>query len=159
MILCLLFSSAAGAFAEGIENPYQYVWDDEGDLEGITRFFLDINGDQTPELFIGANSLIGNGGGEFHVFLKSGKSYNHLGSVFCSPGGLDVLATKHNGFSDLRTCTHMSAEECTLTIYIFSGEKYEPKSQKLVKASDLPKDFKPIRVEAEQSGKTLKWAP
>lgn len=123
----------------------------------MTRFFLDVNNDGAPELFLSANSLIGNGGGQFHVFKKKKEGYAYLGIVFCFPGGIDILPAKRHGFHDLRTCSRLSAQQCDLTVYAFDGRQYAVRSKKVISSSERPKDFKPQMVKEEKSGKVLSW--
>ncbi len=116
-----------------VRDPYRYVWDtDEGNVAGMTRFFLDLDDDGTPELFLAANSLIGNGGGPFHVFTKTDKGYAEIGVVFLSPYGFQLVPDKHQGFHDIKAYTHLSAESGTLVTYVYGGSEYGKVSDSVV---------------------------
>lgn len=159
LVFLILFSLSSFSGEKSlVKDPYKFVWDAEGQVGGITRFFLDINDDGQPEIFVGANALIGNAGGEFEIFQKSGAGFIHLGAIFTHPENLNVLSSKHHGFRDLRTCAHYNADSCDLGTFEFNGSKYKPGKSKMIRGVDLPKDYVRAKVAPERSDKLI-WKP
>lgn len=146
---------------EVISNPYKYVWDnDEGDASGLVRFFLDVNGDKIPDLFVGAKSLIGNGGGVFHVFtLNRNHEYNYLGKIDVHPQAIQMLPTVHNGIHDLKSYWHLSAFDGDLNLFAFNGKTFEKTNSKRIKFDDFAKTISPEKISTEDSGPKLTWKP
>jgi hypothetical protein len=143
-----------------VKDPYQLVWThDEGQTRGLTRFFLDLNGDGKPELFIAATSLIGNGGGPFHVFLSSSSCYTDVGSVFLSSGDFEVLNSVHHGLRDIKVYSHLSSATGTLAVYQFDGIKFQMSAERVIKSEEFSKEIKPVTVQFEQSSDAEHWEP
>ena len=69
---------------------------------GWWLYKVDINNDKDPELFVGAKSTRGTGGGIYHIFQKSKDGYKHLGEVNVHPRSLEVTGPGHNGYRDLK---------------------------------------------------------
>jgi len=161
LLCCVLGVCISGFAAEEtlIRDPYKYVWDiaDEGEVAGMTRFFLDLDNDGTPELFLAANSLIGNGGGPFHVFKKAMGGYREIGEVFISPGDFQVMPQTHQGYHDIKACNHLSAESCTLVTYVYDGAEYKKTTDKVVKGESGKKEILATPVNAERSERELAW--
>lgn len=137
---------------EIISEPYADLWRGEGSLQGLLRFRLDLDGDDAPELFLGAKALMGKAGGPFSIFKDVPGGYAALGEVFLAPGAFEILPIRHHGFFDLRYCAPMGAEACELLTFAFNGRTYV--------RLDLPKPdggYRPlkmnyVRIEVEELG-------
>jgi hypothetical protein len=160
----LLFAVSPQLFAAPkppITDPYKYVWDnDEGSVSGLVRFFLDINGDKIPDLFVGAKSLMGTGGGVFHVFtLNQNHEYTYLGKIDVNPGAIQMLSSVHHGIHDIKGYWHMSAFDGDLNQFAFNGKTFEKTNTKKIKSADFAKNISPGKITTEESGPNLNWKP
>lgn len=147
-------------YSNVLENPYKELWEGEGESQGLTRFFLDLDGDGKDELFVGAKSLLGKGGGLFSIFKETDNGYVPLGDVFVHPGAFELLPIRHYGFFDLRYCAGVSAELCELIIFVFNGKEYMRSKNPTPPSSirDLG-GYGYAPVITEESGLTLTWGP
>jgi len=158
LLVMLLLEMAHGNTA--ISNPYKFVWSGEGQASGLVRFFQDVNDDGTPDLFLGAKSLLGTGGGTFHIFKVEGNGrYQYLGSIEMNPSAFEVLSTKGNRLRDLKSYWHLSANEGVLSTFSFDGTAYKISSRNKIKSEDFMKKISPLSIKSEESGKRLNWAP
>ncbi|MGZ3792190.1 MAG: hypothetical protein ACXVCP_07570 [Bdellovibrio sp.] len=159
IVSCFLLNSAFAKDPKIINNPYQVVWDEmEGDVAGLTRFYLDINDDGIPDLFVTGTSLIGNAGAPFHVFLAEEKKFKDLGEVFLDQNAFQLLKTKHHKVHDIKVCSHLSASECVLRTYVFDGTKYNEKTNRTISGIKFKEEIpSPNSVKFEKSGKPLSW--
>lgn len=140
-----------------VKDPYRLAWEDEGSLEGLVRFFVDVNQDGQPELFVGAKALLGPGGGPFRVYENITSGWRRAGTLFIHPGLLEMLPSEHAGFSDLRYCGAISAEMCSLTVYAYNGREYMPVSPaQAVKRTDVAGRVH-VPTSPEDSGLELTW--
>ena len=79
-----------------LNDPYKYIWENNPKMF-LGRFYLDINNDKIPELFLSVGG--GTGGTGFEVFTINKHGYTYVGYIFFDT--LKVLPDKHNGFNDL----------------------------------------------------------
>ncbi len=143
-----------------VANPYELVWQHEdGAAEGLTRFFLDINDDGHPDLFVAANSSIGNGSGAFHVFLRSGGSYRDLGLLPLEPEALELLESKHFDIHDVKTCAHSGGGRYQCSIYEFDGTGFRAAASGDVAAPQVLAELHPAHLTVERTGAQLDWKP
>ncbi len=142
-----------------VNDPYKIAWDNlDGEASGLTRFFLDINDDGRPDLFVTGTSLVGNAGAPFHVFISGSKGYRELGEVFLDNGSFQLLELKHKGVRDIKVCSHLSASECVLRTFIYNGKNYEKKSERTISGEKFKNEIStPTLVKFEKSGKPLSW--
>lgn len=134
---------------EFVNDPYREVWEDEGSVEGLIRFHLDLDGDDEPELFLGAAALSGKGGGPFFIFKKLEAGYAALGEVFLYPGAFEMLPIRHNGFFDLRYCAPVSAESCEAMTFAFDRKSYVRADFPRIEGAPRPKNGRFAKVKAE----------
>lgn len=121
------------------------------------RFFIDLDQDGLPDLFVGAKALLGPGDGPFRVYRRSGVGWLPIGEVFVHPGAIELLPSRHAGFVDLRYCGQVSVDACSLVTYVFGETAYGPSaSPRVVSEGDLgARAF--ARTESEESGPRLTW--
>jgi hypothetical protein len=150
-------SCAAAGQGDLVRNPYQMAWEDEGSVEGLVRFFLDLNQDGQPELFVGAKALLGQGGGPFRIFENMKPGWMLIGEVFIHPGAVEVLASRHSGFADLRYCGKVNADACMLTTYAFDGTAYVRLAPPLEVTGAEIGERAFARTTPEESGLRLTW--
>lgn len=144
-----------------IADPYKYVWaNDEGAMAGLVRYHLDINNDKKPDLFVGPKSLLGTGGGTFHVFVKNSKSgYTYLGRLpMIRPDYTEVVSPGHGGYADLKTYIKKGMGDGDLFTYAYDGTSYVLWKQTPIKNTNDLK-LKVASVETEESGPMLTWSP
>lgn len=160
-ILLSIIISAHAAKPTMIPDPYKHVWgNDEGGIAGLVRFYLDINNDKKPDLFVGPKSLLGTGGGSFHVFVKNAKDgYTYLGRLpMIRPEFTEVISPGHGGYADLKTYVRKGFAEGDVLTYAYDGSSYVLWKQTQIKnPSDVK--IKPAAVNAEESGPMLTWTP
>lgn len=144
-----------------VTDPYKFVWEaDEGATGGLVRFFVDLNDDKIPDLFVGSKSLIGSGGGIFHIFLVSeNHKYRALGKVEINPSALEILSAKNHGMHNLKTYWHLSASEGNLVTFVFDGREFKKSATKRIGAAACSKMISPNKMEWQESGKNLSWVP
>lgn len=158
-ILSISFSAVFASGPSIVKDPYKYVLKN-ADGESLLRYSLDINDDKIPDLFVGTKALFGAHGGSFHVFLSSAKpEYKYLGKIDVAPSAMEILPAAHSGIHDIKTYWHQSAEDGYLSIFSFSGKKFERKQHRLIKSEAFATSIKPIDVSVEESGPTLDWKP
>ncbi|MFH2084304.1 MAG: hypothetical protein ABII20_03125, partial [Candidatus Omnitrophota bacterium] len=140
-----------------IIDPYKYVWvQGEGEYQGMMRFYLDINDDNIPDLFLMANALRGSGGGTCHVFLINESGYRYIGILSLHEKGFELLPTSHNGLRDIKSYWRMGGEEGNLGTCVFNGKKYISQSSERIKSRDYESRITPTNVIVEYSGEVLK---
>jgi len=120
-----------------IKNPQDWAkaqfQDRFGDSD-LVEFTLDLDRDGVPELFLGAKSSIGNGGGEFWVFKKTIDGYLKIGNLGLHPKAIRTLPPKAGKWR-FATFWHMSAGMGTLAIYSYDGRVIRQESSKEVNSS------------------------
>jgi hypothetical protein len=137
-----------------VTNPYDWVGANEGgSLRGLTRFFLDLNDDGVPELFLASTGLIGKMGGPFHVFQQRNSAYQELGIIFTSIDTLETPPSKTTGFSDLRVCLGSKEKSCRLIDYAFNSKEYRKRTDQVLKKPYTPKYLIKIKSEHSDDGK------
>jgi len=162
MISTIVFTLLAAHAAKipMINDPYKHVWaSDDGGIAGLVRFYLDVNNDKEPELFVAAKAQVNLGGGVFHVFRKNGKSYTYLGKLpYVRPEFIEVSYPGHNGYADLKTHIRQGANQNEVLTYAHDGKSYVLWKQTEVKnPADIK--IKAAQVTTEDSGPMLTWTP
>ncbi len=144
-----------------IKNPYQYVWENyEGNVAGIIRFSIDLDNDNNPELFLGAKSLMGNGGGNFHVFSRTkNESFINWEQIGIDPGMIQILPNKNHKVHSIKGYNHLSYTDGDINVYDFNGTTFKRTEQKRINRSDLEKNISPQKITTEESGLKLNWKP
>lgn len=154
-----------------VTDPYQVAWD-TADNQAIARFYLDINQDEIPELFLSnqINSCIS----VYKIYQIKKEGYLFVSDI--NTLDLRVLQTSHFGFCDLLCSGHYKPSNDQLEMDIdyfyleYNGEKYSLKKQFYtldeVKQSDLKIDTTSVEYKIDYHQRnddkiwdTLKWSP
>lgn len=98
----------------------------------LSKFYADINTDGIPELFLRVYG--GTGGSTCKIYQITSDEYKYLNELWFSL--MQILLTKHNGFNDLMTYTHFSADDGSFYIQEFNGYSYEVVKKMRVMSSD-----------------------
>jgi hypothetical protein len=145
---------------EFYSDPYRSTWNKEfspGTYPGLSRFYMDLNADGTPELILPIQG--GSGGSMNLIFQILPNGYYYLGSFFSM--NYQILPDKTNGFHDMMVRT--SGELSHLYYLKFNGYYYEAVKEMLATIMDLGKeDFFHPEIEPEwehHEGDELQWSP
>lgn len=146
-----------------IAAPYRFVRNEHdiyGSGSGMSRFFLDLDQDGAPELFLGATALQGNGGGIYHVFKQHGwEPTSYLGVVDVHPSAI-AIETRESGIpGDLITYWHISSTEGHRFRYRFKRGRYlKIESESVEQPPDsFELGFVPAPVQVEHSDANGAW--
>lgn len=105
-------------------DPYREIW--LSNMGFLSRFYLDINGDKIPELFLGWNESSDGTSYVVYKFVKS--NYLYLGYVMFD--SIQLLENKHFGNQDLMVYIRTGILENgrqrgILQVYEFDGMSYQ----------------------------------
>lgn len=138
IIFGFLFSVTANADETvTVEDPYLVAKEKTGSLS-LRRFFLDINADKRPELFVAAHSTCGKSSCRYHIFSEQtdGK-FLSLGNVVLSELSFSLLPPGVDGINGITTRLAHSACEFNLVEYAYKkGSFYEHTTQAVDDCTD-----------------------
>lgn len=163
-VLCsLIFTDTSLAMTtpkqgDQTKNPQEYVLShSEFPEDGIVQFDCAKCSSMTNALFIAATKECGNAGCNLFFFKEKQGSYEYVTNVFLNHGGFQFLSREHNGYPDILTYHHLSAEEGTLSKMQFDGKQYvKVGDAKKIKGSEFDKYLKPEPVKQVYFSKDLK---
>lgn len=142
------------------KDPYQKIWQKhEGKVAGMKRFFVDLNDDGKKELFLGANSLYGNGGGIFYIFQQKNLGYKSLGQVFIDLNNFEVSDEKVNGFRIIKSFNKNGLSLGNLNYYQLIEDGYKKTKSEKHDPERKIKLINQTNIQPEDSGDILKWRP
>lgn len=144
-----------------VPDAYKDLVDQEVKSGGInfkkSRIYRDLNQDGIPEIFF---DLFGGTGGENYLIYQITKDgYREMGSYFYLE--MQVLQTKHKGFCDIMTYTHLNAELAHFKIYEFTGSEYIATNEMFALYWDAidEKIFQPDFQNEKKEKFDPKWSP
>jgi hypothetical protein len=127
-----------------VSNPFLYVWNNKsGSVEGMRRFFLDLDNDGRREVFISPNVTRKKGGSTFFIFrgIKK-KKYRLMASVYLEPGLFKILNASEKKFPPMEMILNLK-----------EGEK-----GRIVRRYDYISKFKSYRLSKAIKFKSMKAA-
>lgn len=102
----------------------------------LVRIITDFNNDGLEDIALSDNSMMGNGGGPFKVYLKDKTgNYKYIGILGIHPAAINIQPIK-KGVTKIIGYWHMSAIEGYLFEYSLSNDGIKNISRKLIKPGD-----------------------
>jgi hypothetical protein len=122
-----------------VVDPYAYVLAVRSCGASLERFFLDVNDDGTPEVFVACTSDRGTGGNTFHAFLQVEGGYRLIGRMFLAT--IWLTGDRHEGYRGLWTWARLSGTEGAAygphVSYRWDGSRYVEIRRETARLVDL----------------------